>query len=346
MQLLQGNAAAGTSCLHGFFLDGIQQPLFQSCQPLHHHNPVRFQKSTQHKYSTFLYTSAGSLIIMPWHPAAPSVNLDLSSNLNPIPPPSQDEHEWLTTYLLIHRLSFPSYRYTYLLWIAVVIVFLASVILHWYGRVCGSFVSALWKKWGYRQRTWRKKHSLAQAKRKNRPHKQPLPLPSNAQLLGLLVLFVLSFVLSFVGPDYIAPGTHIWDLFHNTTQPNMSSSSTFSSTPPSFTIYKTWWSSGGRTGIIAFALFPLCVLFALKAPPFAVFALPFLIQLYSDKLAFLHRWSGRLIWLVTTLHVALWTVQLCRDTIEPGTPIFTVAFTYEKFVFGWLVGSTCTTLHV
>lgn len=270
------------------------------------------------------------------------MSLSVPLGLNPIPPPSQDEHDWLTTYLLIHRLSFPSYRYTYLLWIVVVLVFVVSVLFHWNGRVCGSFVNALWKKWGYRRRTWRKKHALTEASRTNKPHKQPLPLPSNAQLLGLLVLLVISLVLSFVGPDYIAPGTRIWDLFHNTTQPSGtstdSSPTSFSSTPPSFTISKTWWSSGGRTGTIAFALFPLCVLFALKAPPFAVFALPFFIRLYNDKLAFLHRWSGRLIWFITTLHVALWTVQLCLDVLKPGTPIFTVAFTYEKFVFGWLVG--------
>ncbi|GJJ12119.1 hypothetical protein Clacol_006360 [Clathrus columnatus] len=275
--------------------------------------------------------------------SAPSSNLALAFNPNPIPPPSEDEHGWLTTYLIIHRLSSPSYRYSYLLWIAVVLVFLLSIAFHWNGRICGSYVNGLWKKWGYRRRTWRKKHSLAEARRKNKPHKQPMPLPSNAQLLGLLVLLIITLALSFIGPDYIAPGTHIWDLAHNTTQPTTTNSPSFSAAPPSFTISKTWWSSGDRTGAIAFALFPLCVLFALKAPPFAIFSVPFFVQLYNDKLAFLHRWSGRLIWLITTLHVAFWTVQLYRDSILSGTPLFTLAFTYEKFVFGWL-GFICLTL--
>ena len=90
---------------------------------------------------------------------------------------------------------------------------------------------------------------------------------------------------------------------------------------------------------MAFALFPLCVLFALKSPPFALFALPFVIQIYNDKLAFLHRWTGRLIWLVTALHVTFWGTQLSQDKRSTDNPasVWSFAFEYEKFVFGWLV---------
>jgi len=90
---------------------------------------------------------------------------------------------------------------------------------------------------------------------------------------------------------------------------------------------------------MAFALFPLCVLFALKAPPVALLALPFTVQLFNDKLAFLHRWSGRLVWFVTALHITLWGVQLGNDKRGKDNPssAWSFAFDYDKFVYGWLV---------
>ncbi|KIJ44052.1 hypothetical protein M422DRAFT_252545 [Sphaerobolus stellatus SS14] len=79
----------------------------------------------------------------------------------------------------------------------------------------------------------------------------------------------------------------------------------------------------------------------------AIFALPFTIQLYNDKLAFLHRWAGRLIWLVSALHVTLWSIQLSRDkrsSFDP-TSAFSFAFDYTKFIYGW-VGFISLTLLV
>ncbi|EEB87699.1 hypothetical protein MPER_14869, partial [Moniliophthora perniciosa FA553] len=67
-----------------------------------------------------------------------------------------------------------------------------------------------------------------------------------------------------------------------------------------------------------FGLIPLCILFALKAPPFAVFALPFTTQLHFDKLSWLHKWYRRPL------------------TGEPG---YTYAWRYEKFFFGWIVSA-------
>ncbi|KAF8522267.1 hypothetical protein BU17DRAFT_45155 [Hysterangium stoloniferum] len=278
------------------------------------------------------------------------------SNPNPSTPALLDDHEWITAYLTIHQLSAPSYRYMYILWLAVVLVFLIFAVLHWTGRR-GGVLGGLWNKWSLRRRTWRKQHSLAEAKRKNRPHKQPTSLPSNAQLLSLVVLCVAALLLSFLGPDYIAPGTHVWDLTHNDAARGLAARAaatrptpipmTALNSQPQYTIPKAWWTAGGRTGTIAFALFPLCVLFALKAPPFAVFALPFLIQIYNDKLAFLHRWTGRLIWFITFLHVALWGVQLSRDKRGKDNPasVWSFAFEYDKFVYGWL-GFICLTLLI
>ena len=88
-------------------------------------------------------------------------------------------------------------------------------------------------------------------------------------------------------------------------------------------------------GLIAFTLIPLCVLIALKAPPFALFALPFSLQLHSDKLAWVHRWLGRLIYICTVAHVATWSVQLARDH-RGGTksgPAWKYMFIYPRFIF-------------
>ncbi|KAG8727411.1 hypothetical protein FRC12_022521, partial [Ceratobasidium sp. 428] len=116
---------------------------------------------------------------------------------------------------------------------------------------------------------------------------------------------------------------------------------------PEYTIPKAWWTAGGRTGIIAFALMPLCVLFALKAPPVALFALPFTTQMHFDKLAFLHRWSGRIIWIITTIHIGLWGVQLGRDErhgVNQGIA-WDYVWLYPLFIYG-VIGYILMTLLV
>jgi len=78
---------------------------------------------------------------------------------------------------------------------------------------------------------------------------------------------------------------------------------------------------------------PLVVLLALKAPPFAVFSLPFFTALYSDQLITFHRAAGWLIFGVTTAHVVLWTVQLFQDQYN-GRAMWFTAFTSMRFIFG------------
>jgi len=150
----------------------------------------------------------------------------------------------------------------------------------------------------------------------------------------LFVLLLATVALSVVGPDYIAPGIKLWQFYRR--EGNASGIVSFGQ--PQYTISKAWWTAGGRTGQIAFALLPLCVLFALKAPPFAIFAIPFMIQLFFDKLAWLHRWSGRLIWLMSAAHVALWIVQLVRDQRETtGRMALVYAWQASQFICGWIV---------
>lgn len=252
---------------------------------------------------------------------------------NPSTPNIANDLQWVDAYLTIHYMSASSRRYAYLLWIVVVFIFLIFALLHWTGSR-GGFIGASWSKWSLRRRTWRKKHSLAVARRNNQPHKQPSSLPSNAQLLCLVLLFLATVALSVAGPDYIAPGLKLWQFERRAT---LGSDET-SPDAPQYTIWKAWWTAAGRTGLISFSLLPLCVLFALKAPPFAVFAIPFMIQLYFDKLAWLHRWSGRLIWLTSTAHVVLWTVQMVTEhRPSTGQIVLKYAFLEMRFIWGWIV---------
>ncbi|KAG8847443.1 hypothetical protein FRB91_011760, partial [Serendipita sp. 411] len=128
--------------------------------------------------------------------------------------------------------------------------------------------------------------------------------------------------------------------------------STATTRAPEYTIPKAWWTIGGRTGIIAFSLFPLVVLFSLKAPPFAVFAIPFLIQVHFDKLARLHRWTGRLIWIITTIHVVTWGIQLFRDKRGNSnweyrdSPAWLFVWQYPLFIEGVIAYVALTALCV
>lgn len=250
--------------------------------------------------------------------------------------------DWSVAYFSIHTMSQTSWRYTFIFWFAIAFAFLVFALLHWTGSRGGA-IKASWTKWSIRRRTWRKKHKLAVAQKKNQPHRQPESLPSNAQLLCLSALLLATIFLSFVGPDYITPGDRMWQFHRREAIGVVTRAVTYdpSAFQPQYTISKAWWTSGGRTGLMAFALFPLCILFALKAPPFALFAVPFVIQLYFDKLAYLHRWSGRLIWLVSAVHVVLWNLQLVTETREStGKTAFVYALLEIRFIYGWIVRIT------
>lgn len=279
---------------------------------------------------------------------------------NPTAPAFQDDVSWVTGYLLIHSLPSTSYVYAYFLWFAVLAVFVLMALLRLTG-MRGGVLGAIWQKWALRRRTWRKKHALreaAKAARKrgesaNSAHRQPKALPSNAQLLtfGLIVIAVI--ILCVAGPDYIDPDASLFT-FPSTPSTTSSSKSKRASTNGStsvasivsfftahYTIPKALWTSAARTGNIAFALLPLTVLLALKAPPFAIFAIPWFVNLHFDKLVRMHRWAGRMVWVATTAHVVMWSIQLARDT-RAGTDqsAWHFAFEYVKFRFGWAVSSS------
>lgn len=255
-------------------------------------------------------------------------------NPNPTTPNYPDDIQWITAYLVIHMLSPGSFWYAYLLWFVVAAIFLLYIFLRWTGS--GGYLGARWNKWALRKRTWRGQHALAIAKKRGtRP--QPTSLPSNGQIFCMIVLFVAVLLLCFVGPDYIGRSHSSIFARRDGRRPAYSISD-FIHLQPQYQINKAWWTSGNRTGVLAFALLPLCVLFALKAPPFALFAIPFTTQFYFDKLSWLHRWSGRLIWMVSALHVLLWSVQLSLDRREgTGVAPYVYIWRYPKFIYGWTV---------
>lgn len=279
--------------------------------------------------------------------AAATSTATTANPADPTTPAFTDTLDWLIAYLTIHSLSANSYVYMYLLWLAAAATFLALCIATWSG-VRGGSLGARWQRWALRRRTWRKKHTLRRAeedaRRKGLPpgssHRQPIALPSNAQLLSAFVLCVVVIVLCFVGPDYINPDLPFLSVSSTPSSAKRRDVSTESLEAfiPHYTISKSFWSSAARTGGIAFALLPLVITLALKAPPFALLAIPGLVGYAHDKTIRLHRYAGRLIWLVTTLHVALWVVQACRDRrADTGELAIAYVWEYPKFRYAWIV---------
>jgi hypothetical protein len=152
-----------------------------------------------------------------------------------------------------------------------------------------------------------------------------------------LLISVITIVLCLVGADYISPSSSIFN-FSTSFRKRATSS-------PSYTINKAFWTMGSRFGYMAFALMPLVVLLALKAPPFALLAIRGFTYLFSDKLAILHRASAWLIWAVTTVHVALWTVQLFEDS-RNGKPVWFVIWLSYRFIFGCIAYGAMTAVMV
>ena len=246
---------------------------------------------------------------------------------NPTTPAFEEDADWILAYLEIHALSKASWRYAYFFWMAIGVVTLISTVFNLLGFRTGR-LGAYWSKWSLRRRTWRKKHALTQARKSGQPHKQPFLLPSNGQLLCLIAIIAASLAATFVGPDNIAPTKKLFSL----------AARDASAYTPQYTIHKAWWTSGGRAGLMCFALFPLCILFALKRPPFAIFATPFLTHIHFDKFMWLHRWTGRFIWAMATLHAILWSVQLTKDTRSgTGKIAYVYAWHFERFQCAWSV---------
>lgn len=182
-----------------------------------------------------------------------------------------------------------------------------------------------------RRTVLRKKREQSGSSASGRKKRSPI-LPSNAQVLSIALVGVLTAVLCVIGADYIAADTGTWDLGTSFSKRQTAKRATTYATPL-YNINKEWWTSGARFGLIAFALFPLVVVLALKQPPAAILSIRQFTHLHADKLQLLHRWVGRLIWLLTAIHVALWSVRLFKDqrSSTDTRSVWIVIWIYDKF---------------
>ncbi|XAO27422.1 hypothetical protein I312_106276 [Cryptococcus bacillisporus CA1280] len=224
--------------------------------------------------------------------------------------------DYATAYLEAHMMSWPSYRYAYLFWI--ILAGLAAIYaLSHHLRLSAGSLGAGYSKWGMRRKGLGTKDG-----------RRGTILPSNNILLSIAFLIALSIVLCLVGYDYINPSSATL---------NFASYQKRGFVP--YGISKAFWTLGNRFGYMAFAMTPLVVLFALKAPPFAFLSLRPLTHLYYDKLALFHRAAAWLVWSFTTVHTILWTIQLFRDKRD-GRAFFYIA--HVVLVFLTIV---CSIIH-
>lgn len=229
--------------------------------------------------------------------------------------------------------SWPSYRYIYLLYIALFAILLIYTLSH-HLHVGRSAPGAAFSRWAIRRQPIGKRRSGGVRGR---------ALPSNGVLLLSAVLIAVVAVLTFVGPDYIQPSRSVFSFATRKRQLLFPGQTQYAS--PSYTISTSIWTLGSRLGDTAFALIPITVLFAIKSPPIAILAWRGLSHLYSDKLAVFHKLTAWLVWVATTAHVALWTVQLFMDKGN-GKATWFAMWTNYRFIAGVAGYATMTALMV
>ncbi|EKC98915.1 hypothetical protein A1Q2_06669 [Trichosporon asahii var. asahii CBS 8904] len=216
--------------------------------------------------------------------------------------------------------DFASYRYAYLLWCIIGLIAILYAVSH-HLRLSGGSLGAAYNKWGMRRHTMFRQSTL----------------PSNSTMLVAFIVAASAIVLCIAGNDYITPLSAVWDF--------RSSKRDIIPGAPIGNIAKSFWTSGSRFGYMAFALFPLVVLLALKSAPFAIFSIRPFTHLHADKLMPFHRMAGYFVWLITTVHVVLWTVQLFQDSYK-GQPVWVAAWTNYHFIFGVVAYALMTAMVV
>ncbi|SCZ88186.1 BZ3500_MvSof-1268-A1-R1_Chr2-1g04245 [Microbotryum saponariae] len=274
-------------------------------------------------------------------------------------------------YIDAHSLSVPTWRYAYILWFAIAgVLILWSLVYQLSGASRGSALSALFRKYSIKRFVIQTKKPK-KAQKGTEEEARPVPVvsrsrvrlasPTYAQIIVLLALVALSCCLSFLGVSYINPrtctfgGTCPYQSVYSQLPPRMLRRAS-TSNPGGWVAYtdpllsasntdidKNWWTSAARLGLIAYALLPLCVTLALKQWPFNIWATPFLTDYHYDKTAILHRWSGRIIWLFTSGHVAAWFYQSVVDKDPFGRPVLISLLGYWRFLAG-IVGYGLLTL--
>lgn len=205
-------------------------------------------------------------------------------------------------------------------------------------------------------------HALSQLGQ--RSNSLPLPrrhiytFPSFGRMILVSAMIAVPLVLSLVGADYIRPSASMFDLsaswpsaedarygyygkrsvvsLAKRVQWGIGSFSPITTTAASYSIpYHTWWTVGGRFGLMTNALTPFVVILALKQVPWAFISLRLLGSYSFERLSFLHKWGGRILAAFGVVHTVLWSIQLYRDQ-QFGGSIWTFVFIWNKFRWAWV----------
>lgn len=276
------------------------------------------------------------------------------------------QYNYLRGYFTAHAFSVSSYRYEFIMWFALMGVFALIALFHHSGIEDQTSIGALWNKWAVRNRVikiGRKSNgrptSVLGHQQSNRlvqqvktPSRAIFTFPSFGRILLLTALVCIPVALTLVGADYIRPGAGVFDMSES--WPNSSISiytpglsrrsliwgqgqyPSVSIKAPTITLpYRTWWTAGSRVGAMTNALTPLIVITALKQIPFALLSTRLMGGYSFDRLNFMHKWGGRIVWLFATLHVALWAVQITQEQAFYGK-MWTFIFMWTKFRWGFV----------
>lgn len=117
-------------------------------------------------------------------------------------------------YLDAHTLSFPSWRYAYIFWFVLIFLFAVWTVmhqLHWRG----GFIGAAYRKYAMRKVTFGKKPPARSSTSTNAGTTTTASTPAKrrrnwtsmtiSQILGLVLLVAFTFIMCYVGPDFIQP---------------------------------------------------------------------------------------------------------------------------------------------
>ncbi|PLW29817.1 hypothetical protein PCASD_25485 [Puccinia coronata f. sp. avenae] len=103
---------------------------------------------------------------------------------------------------------------------------------------------------------------------------------------------------------------------------------------PNVNLPRAMWTLSSRFGLIAYAMIPLVVSIGLKSWPFNIFAIPWLTHYGFDRTSVIHRWTGRLIWVWSTIHTITFAIQLNGDINPYGHTLLTDVWQYYRFNWG------------
>lgn len=276
-------------------------------------------------------------------------------------------YTYLGSYFNAHMLSYPSHRYAYIMYFAFVGILLVASAMHHAGVGDQTWLGAAWAKFAPKGRLIKlggKPPDAAEAsridsstaavdprrRRKFRIHipfmqsRYVIQFPSFGRILLILVMAAIPIVLTLVGADYIDPRSSMFDLRYSwpdddagrygiqkRVQWGIGNNVATGVNAPTFSVpYHTWWTSGGRAGLMTNALTPIVVILALKQVPWAVLSTKLFGQHAFERLSFLHKWGGRLLFLFAAAHTIAWSIQLDKDQ-QFGGSIWAFVFLWPRF---------------